>query len=127
MADLAFCLFKYFPYGGLQQDFLRLTRVCLARGHRIKIFTGSWQGKELEGLEVHLLSPRGITNHRRAESFSKILNKQPYIHSCKVVVGFNKIPGLDIYFASDSCFASRASSRVVRPDTPPCSSTMMAM
>jgi UDP-glucose:(heptosyl)LPS alpha-1,3-glucosyltransferase len=32
---LAFVLYKYFPYGGLQRDALRIARACAARGHAV--------------------------------------------------------------------------------------------
>lgn len=111
MAEFAFCLFKYFPYGGLQQDLVRLAGVCLARGHRIKVYTGSWQGEVPAGLEVVRLPLRGLTNHKRAESFAGKLSEQALKNSCDAVVGFNKMPGLNIYFAADSCFAAKAFSR----------------
>jgi UDP-glucose:(heptosyl)LPS alpha-1,3-glucosyltransferase len=90
---------------------MRLAEICLARGHSIKVFTGSWEGEVPDELDVILLPPRGLTNHRKAEIFSKTLMKQPFIASCDAVIGFNKMPGLDIYFASDSCFAAKAASK----------------
>ena len=30
---LAFCLYKYFPHGGLQRDLLRIALACQRRGH----------------------------------------------------------------------------------------------
>ena len=41
---LAFCLFKYFPYGGLQRDFVRIARACIERGHTVEAFCLAWQG-----------------------------------------------------------------------------------
>ena len=38
---LAFCLFKYYPYGGLEQSFLNITRQALACGHEVHVFTRS--------------------------------------------------------------------------------------
>ena len=29
--QLAFVLYKYFPFGGLQRDFMRIAKVCQAR------------------------------------------------------------------------------------------------
>ena len=34
---IAFCLFKYFPYGGMQRDALRIARLLLARGHAVEL------------------------------------------------------------------------------------------
>ena len=37
--QLAFCLYKFFPFGGLQRDFLRIALACQARGHAIRVYT----------------------------------------------------------------------------------------
>lgn len=108
---LAFCLFKYFPFGGLQRGFLRIAEVCLARGHQVDVYTGSWQGEKPGDLRVLMLPVWGATNHRRCESFVKRLSKCLTARHYDVVVGFNKMPGLDIYFASDTCFAAMAHTR----------------
>ena len=34
--QLAFCLYKFFPFGGMQRDFLRIAQACQARGHAIR-------------------------------------------------------------------------------------------
>ncbi|MBW2329856.1 MAG: glycosyltransferase family 4 protein [Deltaproteobacteria bacterium] len=107
----AFCLFKYFPFGGLQRDFLRIAKVCLERGHQVDVYTGSWQGEIPDGLDVSILPLRGFTNHRRYESFAKRLSESLAAKHYDAVVGFNKMPGLDVYFASDTCFAAKASAR----------------
>ena len=44
---VALCLFKYFPYGGLQRDFLRIAKELKARGHEIRVYVQSWQGESL--------------------------------------------------------------------------------
>ena len=33
----AFCIFKYFPYGGISRDLMKLVDACLARGHRVRV------------------------------------------------------------------------------------------
>lgn len=100
---IAFCLFKYFPYGGLQRDFKRIAEVCRSRGHCVHVFTASWEGSMPDGFDVSIIPVRGLTNHRRCLNFSKKAleaTKQGF----DVVVGFNKIQGLDIYYAADPCY-----------------------
>jgi UDP-glucose:(heptosyl)LPS alpha-1,3-glucosyltransferase len=43
--NLAFVLFDYFAFGGLQRDCLKIAASCARRGHAITIFTRTWQGK----------------------------------------------------------------------------------
>ena len=102
---LAFCLINYFPFGGLQRSFVQIAEECQARGHSVRVFTPAWQGAVPDGLEVEEVKLQGLTNHRRRFSLATILadrvSRQPY----DGVVGFSKMPGLDIYYGGDSCFA----------------------
>ncbi|MFO7839801.1 MAG: glycosyltransferase family 4 protein [Desulfosalsimonadaceae bacterium] len=107
----AFCLFKYFPYGGLQRGFLQLARTCVARGHQVDVYTGSWEGEKPENLNIFIIPNRRLTNHGRYQSFARRVQRLTGPANYDAVVGFNKMPGLDVYFASDVCYACRAGQR----------------
>ncbi len=106
--NLAFCPFQYFPHGGLQRDFVRIGQACLERGHRLQVFAAAWEGEIPPGFELTLVPWRGFSNHARCRSF--IEQVQPLLAQQKfaAVVGFNKMPGLDLYYAADTCFMARA-------------------
>jgi UDP-glucose:(heptosyl)LPS alpha-1,3-glucosyltransferase len=104
----AFCLYKHFPYSGLSLDMLRIANECIQRGHKATVFTGSWEGDVPDGLEVIIIKHFGLTNHTRAHSFHRKLRKQLDDHDFDVVVGFNKIPELDIYYCGDYCYVGRS-------------------
>jgi UDP-glucose:(heptosyl)LPS alpha-1,3-glucosyltransferase len=50
--QLAFVLYKYFPFGGLQRDFMRIALECQQRGHKIRVYTLIWEGDMPPGFEV---------------------------------------------------------------------------
>ena len=52
---LAFYLFNYFPFGGLERDFLEISKACLAKGYSIDVFTMKWEGERLPGLNITLV------------------------------------------------------------------------
>ncbi len=104
---LAFVLFKYFPYGGLQRDMLQIARVCQARGHEIHIFTLSWEGARPQQMQVHVLDIRRITNHARYRAFHARIQPQMRKLGIDRVVGFNKMPDLDYYYAADPCLKDK--------------------
>jgi len=104
---LAFCLFKYFPFGGLQRDFVRIAKECQAQGHEIHVFTIQWQGEKLPGFHLHLLPASGLQNHTRIRRFVKQLKSILTQTKFDCVIGFNKMPGLDVYYAADVCFQAR--------------------
>ncbi len=103
---LAFCLFNYFPYGGLQRDFVRIAQACVARGHEVHVYTMQWEGEAVLGLTVHLLKVRGWQNHSRAQAFAEQV-RQAVEGRYDLVVGFNKMPYLDVYYAADVCYQAR--------------------
>ena len=106
--QLAFTLFKYFPFGGLQRDFLRIALACQARGHAIRVYTLSWQGEVPEGFEVVTVPVRALTNTRRYEKFSAWVQAHLARHPVERIISFNKMPGLDVYYSADPCFEDKA-------------------
>ena len=108
---LAFCLFKYFPYGGLQRDFLRIALDCQRRGHEIRVYTLMWQGEIPEGFEVVIVPVKAFTNHTRYERFTQWVEDALRRDRVDGVIGINKMPGLDVYFAADSCYEEKAQTQ----------------
>jgi UDP-glucose:(heptosyl)LPS alpha-1,3-glucosyltransferase len=108
---LAFCLFNYFPFGGLQGDFMRIALECQARGHQIIVYTYSWTGDIPEGFIIKKLHSPYHTNHGRAADFERLLHNDLKLNPVDLTIGFNRITGLDLYFAADNCFAARMKDR----------------
>ncbi len=105
---LAFCLYKYFPFGGLQRDFLRIALACQVRGHAIRVYTLDWEGEVPAGFELVRVPARAWSNVRRNEKFSAWIDQHLLAAPVDRVVGFNKMPGLDVYFAADGCYEEKA-------------------
>ena len=104
--QLAFCLFKYYPFGGLERDFLRIAETCAQRGHTIDIYTMYWRGDIPANFNVHLIAVKGISNHSRCKDFASKVQKILLLKNYAVVIGFNRMPGLDIYYAADPCYVT---------------------
>lgn len=112
---LAFCLFKYFPYSGLSRDFMRILLECRERGHDVSVFASEWQGVPPDGVSLTLLPTRGwLMNHARNASFYRKLKPRIRDGNFDAVIGFNKMPGLDIYYGADYCYVGRATPRYSR-------------
>lgn len=108
---LAFCLYQYSPHGGLARDMLRIAGEAGRRGHAVDVYAGAWRGDYPDDVTVTVLEAGGFTNHGRAERFVRRLAPRLREASYDAVVGFNKIPGVDFYYAADGCFAARARRR----------------
>lgn len=108
---LAFVLFKYFPYGGLQRDCLKIAEECLRRGHQVDVYCLEWNGPRPSGLNVEVLKVDSWINYRRYEKFARLLNDCVADLNYDAVIGFNRMRGLDFYFAADPCFALKMETR----------------
>ncbi len=108
---LAMALYHYFPYGGLQRDFARIAREAVRRGHEVVALVSDWQGEGIDGVNVQHIAVSGESNHGRMRSFAKGVLATRESGDFDRVVGFNRLPGLDVYFAADSCFAEHLKSK----------------
>ena len=105
---LSFLIYSYFPFGGLQRDFLRVAIECKSRGHNITVYTLSWDGDIPDGLDVILVPVTARNRIKRNEAYTKWVRSALKQREDSLVIGFNKMPFLDIYFAADPCFMEKA-------------------
>ena len=106
--QLAFVLYKYFPFGGLQRDFMRIALESQRRGHQIRVYTLIWEGDVPEGFEVLVAPVKALFNHRRNEKLTDWMQADLARRPVDRLIGFNKMPGLDVYYAADGCFEDKA-------------------
>lgn len=105
---LSFLIYSYFPFGGLQRDFFRVVTECVLRGHKITVYTLSWDGDIPNGINVILVPVTTQKRIKRNEAYTKWVQSALKQGDDSVVIGFNKMPFLDIYFAADPCFMEKA-------------------
>jgi UDP-glucose:(heptosyl)LPS alpha-1,3-glucosyltransferase len=105
---LAFCLFRYFPFGGLQRDMIQIAQEAHSRGHTIDIFCNDWQGEQPTNMSVTQFKIKAFSNAAETKRYHLQLQSELAKKHFDAIVGFNKMPGLDLYFAADSCFAYKA-------------------
>ena len=109
--QLALVIYKYFPYGGLQRDMARIGGELTSRGHSVRIYCMSWQGESLPGADIRVLKPSGFRSGARNTHFQQRLKQALAAEPVDGVIGFNKMSGLDVYFAGDPCFQAQADAR----------------
>ncbi len=103
---LAVCLYKYFPFGGLARDFLSIMSLCKDKNYTIDVYVMEWHGEIPDGFNVHIISTNGFTNHSKVNSFIDQISHLKN-NTYDLVIGFNKIPELDLYYAADPCYLDR--------------------
>jgi UDP-glucose:(heptosyl)LPS alpha-1,3-glucosyltransferase len=111
--NLAFCLYKYFPFGGMQRNFLKIAEECSKRGHKVTVYTLSWEGEKPDFLKIVIVKTKALRNIKKYQFFSSWLNNNLKYESTDLVLGFNKMPGLDIYYCGDPCYEYK--SKKLRP------------
>lgn len=105
---LAVAIFRYFPFGGLQRDMLAIAQEAHRRGHQVTVFCGAWQGEKIPGIDVVIINGKGFLNVAGVSRFVKAFQQEFQREQFDLLIGFNKMPGLDIYYCGDSCFAKKA-------------------
>lgn len=107
---IAFCIFKYFPFGGIQRDLMKMVAECRSRGHGVRIYAIHWRddGPLPDGVELKLAPVKALANHRLYERFADWVRDDLKAEPVDLVVGMNKMPGLDAYYAGDSCYQDKA-------------------
>ena len=110
---VAFTIFKFFPHGGSARDLAKIAGRCRDRGHQVRIYALEWEGPGLHGVESVVMPTRGVRSHVRQRRFVDRVADHVAAHPVDLVVGMNKMPGLDVYYAADSCFEDKA--RTQRP------------
>lgn len=111
----AFAIVSLFPGGGLQRDCIDIARRIKKLGHEVTIFTSRISETNfIRDLPVRVLSIGPTTNHGRQRRFSNKF-RQVVSNNFDLVVGFDKLVGLDILYCSDrSMYARTASSPILR-------------
>lgn len=103
----AFVVSLYFEFGGMQRTMLRIARECVRLGHQVDIYTGKWEGVRPEGLGIHEMNTRAVSNHAGNDKLARKFRQATKDGKYDCLVGFTKIPGLDIYYAGDPCYVAR--------------------
>ena len=105
---LAFVLNNWFPYGGLQRDLVKVVNACKDRAD-ITIYCMTWEGEALPNVETVLVPVRSLSRTTQRQQFADYILSNVSGKFDKVL-GFNRMPGLDYYFAADTCFAEKSYS-----------------
>lgn len=103
---IALVLQRDFPTGGLQRDARALALALAARGHSVRMVAREATGEPPPGVERRLVPVASRSNHGRDLAFAR--RYRSAAADCDLIVGFDKLPGLDLYFAADDCWRHRA-------------------
>ncbi len=110
-SEILFVVSKYFEFGGMQRTMLRVAKRLVSLGHKVTVLACRWEGEPVDGIEVITKPSRALSNEGRNIELAEQLKTLKQQRHFDCVVGFIKIPGLDIYYAGDPCYAETISGR----------------
>jgi UDP-glucose:(heptosyl)LPS alpha-1,3-glucosyltransferase len=105
---LALLIFRHTRHGGLGRDCAIIAGHVAARGHHVEILTRRWEGPQPQGVAVRTVPVRALTNHGRDSAFARAALTLVRAGGFDGIVGFNRMPGLDIHYCGDTSFQARA-------------------
>src|SRR5437763_5336355 len=111
---IAFGIVSLFSGGGLQRNCLAIARILRRRGHAVVIFASRIAGPLPSEVPIELLPNRAWTNHGRNLRFAADLAKAT-ANRFDLVVGFDKLSGLDLVYCADASIAARSGWRRLTP------------
>ncbi len=105
MTRIAIVVFRLIPSGGRERHAARLAEMLVASGARVSLITSRAAPKLSLDIEQIVLPVRAGTNHGMMRAFGKLAAEATRA-SYDVIVGFQKLNGLDVLFCCDWCFVS---------------------
>jgi UDP-glucose:(heptosyl)LPS alpha-1,3-glucosyltransferase len=113
-AKMRICLAiqKYFEFGGLQRNMMRVAQELVYRGHNVDILCGSWRGPVHDDISPAIVDTKALSNPGKNHKLARAIAQRRSGYDC--IVGYNKMPGLDIYYAGDVCLKEILSRSNIR-------------
>lgn len=106
---LALVISSLFPSGGLQRECVTIARALAMTGHHATIVTADYRAVvDTGGVPVEHWKVGGLINPGRDLRLGQMLRSRR--DRFDRVVGFNKMPNLDIYFSGDPAYRELARS-----------------
>ena len=107
--QLALVISSLFPSGGLQRECVAIARALAAAGHQVTIVTADYRAPvDTGGVPVEHWQVGGLNNPGRDLRLG--LRLRGVRNRFDRIVGFNKMPNLDVYFSGDPAYRELARS-----------------
>ncbi len=101
------------PAGGLEQNCLSLAERLEGRGHAVTLYASAGLATAPAGIATVRLAASGASNHRREAQFAAAFAAATAGRFDRVV-GFKRMPGLDVLYCADPSFIATHRSPLAR-------------
>ena len=103
---ILFLIARYFPYSGLQTDFLRAAEAAADRGHEVTCLVGSWEGELPAKLKILTTGLPGTGEADDLDALETAYHELIEHETFDRTAAFELISGVDFYFAGFDCLGS---------------------
>ena len=103
---ILFLIARFFPYSGLQTDFLRVAEAAADRGHDVTCLVGSWEGERPDKLRILMAELPGTGEADDLDALDAAYHELTERETFDRTAAFELIPGVDFYFAGFDCLGS---------------------
>lgn len=103
--SLCFVIFRYISTDPLHRGFLTAVTRCQKSGHHVDVYTLEWRGDKPDGVNIHIVKKPNTPLFRQYAHLARCVHEARLEKNYDCVIGFNAIPGLDIYYAKEPCVA----------------------
>lgn len=101
---VALCLHRFAAAEPVSRDCIRVANACRTAGYHPRIYAMTQEGAPQRGEFEVIVSPMAsMTDHTKVERFERWVAHHLRRNPVHCVVGFNKMPGLDLYVATEPC------------------------
>ena len=84
---IAFSIFKYFRFGGIQRDLLKFVDECTRRGHEVRVYTCRCLEPLPGNIDVRVAPVKAMFNHTRYERLADWVVEQEYSERHEIELG----------------------------------------
>ena len=105
---LAMLLYHYDSAGAVSRDVRNFAAELQQRGHHCRVYYLSWQGEPLPDAELRRVPVKALKEYRREQRYRDWVWRDLAADPVDGVIGFDLIPGLDVYFTAGPCYLDEA-------------------
>jgi UDP-glucose:(heptosyl)LPS alpha-1,3-glucosyltransferase len=98
---------RYFPYGGLQRDAIRLAQAARNAGDDPLLVVSEWEGPRPSNIPILTLNSKGGSNHAKEREFAKACGLISRKEGLQTAICFSRVTGTPFHFCGDFCFKTR--------------------
>ena len=116
---ILFIIARYFPYSGLQTDFLRAAEAAADRGHDVTCLVGSWEGERPDKLKILTTKLPETSEADDLDALETAFHELTDRERFDRTAAFELIPCVDFYFAGFDCLGDNPENADPTPRAAP--------